>query len=75
MKPHRPAVSVVVPAYEARTVIDEALRSLVAQDLEEPYEVIVVDSGTDEAADYVAAAYPDVRVVRSGRRLWPGQAR
>ncbi|MGZ8692182.1 MAG: glycosyltransferase [Gaiellaceae bacterium] len=74
MKPHRPAVSVVVPAYEARTVIDEALRSLVAQDLEEPYEVIVVDSGRDRCADHVQIHYPGVRIVRSSQRLGVGAA-
>lgn len=70
-----PAASVVICAYNARARIDGALRSLRAQDLAEPFEVIVVDSGQDGTADHLAAAHPDVRVVRSATRLYPGPAR
>jgi glycosyltransferase involved in cell wall biosynthesis len=37
--------------------------------------VIVVDSGDDDAADHVARTYPEVKVVRSARRLYPAAAR
>ena len=70
-----PAISVVVCAYQSRHRIDVALASLAAQDLAEPYEVVVVDSGTDGTAEHLAAAHPDVRVVRSAVRLYPGPAR
>ena len=70
-----PAISVVVCSYRSRTRIDTALRSLRRQDLDQPWEVVVVDSGDDDAADYVAATYPEVRVVRSSRRLYPAAAR
>ena len=46
----RPAISVVVCAYNARERIDIALRSLAAQDLDEPWEVVVAASGTDGTA-------------------------
>ena len=64
----------IVCAYRSRHRIDNALGSLRRQDLEEPWEVIVVDSGDDDAAGYVARAYPEVksRALRapalSGRR-------
>jgi glycosyltransferase involved in cell wall biosynthesis len=74
MPPGRPAISVVVPAYEARTIIDDALASLRAQDLDESYEVIVVDSGSDGCADHVGLHYPEVRIVRSPQRLGVGAA-
>lgn len=70
-----PAVSVVVLAYQARSRIERPLRSLRAQDLAEPYEVILVDSGRDGCADYVSLAYPEVQVIRSAHRLLPGAAR
>src|SRR6184192_3479033 len=70
----RPLASVVVAAYNSRKRIHCALDSLRSQDFEQPYEVIVVDSGSDGCADYVAATYPEVRVVRSARRLYPGAA-
>lgn len=72
---HEPVISAIVPSYRSRRRIDHALRSLRRQDLDEPWEVIVVDSGDDGAADYVTAAYPEVRIVRSTRRLYPGAAR
>lgn len=71
----RPAISVVVCAYNARERIDIALRSLAAQDLDEPWEVVVAASGTDGTAEHVRSAWPDVRVVASEARLLPGQAR
>jgi glycosyltransferase involved in cell wall biosynthesis len=70
-----PAISVVVCSYRSRERIDHALGSLRRQDLDEPWEVIVVDSGDDDAADYVACAYPEVTLVRSARRLYPAAAR
>jgi glycosyltransferase involved in cell wall biosynthesis len=69
-----PAISVVVPAYQARPLIDAALESLLTQELDEPYEVIVVDSGSDGCADHVELHYPRVRIVRSPQRLGAGAA-
>lgn len=70
-----PVISVVVCSYNSRERIRLALDSLRAQDLEEPYEVLVVDSGGDGCAEFLRAAYPEVRVVRSEHRLRPGAAR
>jgi hypothetical protein len=70
----RPVASVVVAAYNSRERIHFALDSLRSQDFKESYEVIVVDSGSDGCASYMAAAYPEVRVVRSAQRLYPGAA-
>jgi len=70
-----PAASVVICAYNSRSRIDRALGSLRDQDLDEPFEVIVVDSGSDGCAEYLAAHHPDVQVVRSTTRLHPGPAR
>lgn len=71
----QPAASVVICAYNSRERIDVALGSLRAQDVAEPFEVIVVDSGSDGCHEYLGSAHPDVRVVRSERRLYPGPAR
>ena len=50
-----PVISVVVLAFQSRHRIDAPLRSLRAQDTGDTWEVIVVDSGDDGTADYVAA--------------------
>jgi GT2 family glycosyltransferase len=70
-----PAISVVVLSYNAHERIDLPLGSLREQTLREPYEVIVVDSGQDGCDAHVAGAYPEVRLVRSERRLSAGAAR
>jgi GT2 family glycosyltransferase len=68
-------VSVVIPAFRSRARIDTPLRSLAAQSLREPYEVIVVASGDDGCAEHVRDRWPDVRVIASPDRLGPGAAR
>jgi glycosyltransferase involved in cell wall biosynthesis len=70
-----PVISVVVLSYNARGRIDIPLQALRGQDIRESYEVIVVDSGADDCACHVAAAYPEARIVRSRARLGPGAAR
>ena len=70
-----PAISVVVLSYNARRRIDLPLASLARQTIDEPFEVIVVDSGTDDCAAHVRATYPAVRVVRSEERLGVGATR
>jgi glycosyltransferase involved in cell wall biosynthesis len=50
----RPVVSVVVPTRDRAAYLDVTLRSLEGQDLSDPYEVIVVDDGSDGAGSDVA---------------------
>jgi glycosyltransferase involved in cell wall biosynthesis len=60
-------VSVVIPTLGRAAYLEAALESLAGQDIEAPYEVIVVDDGsTDRTADVVARA--GVRVVRHPAR-------
>jgi hypothetical protein len=69
------AASVVVLSYQSRGRIDRVLDALRSQDLDEPFEVVLVDSGTDGCGEYVSARYPEVRVLQSPTRLRPGPAR
>jgi cellulose synthase/poly-beta-1,6-N-acetylglucosamine synthase-like glycosyltransferase/spore germination protein YaaH/peptidoglycan/xylan/chitin deacetylase (PgdA/CDA1 family) len=59
-----PAVTVVVPAYNERTVIARTIESLLAQRYAGPLEVLVVDDGSpDGTGDVVAQAFGgDARV-------------
>jgi glycosyltransferase involved in cell wall biosynthesis len=69
-----PRVSVIMPAFNCRAYISEALQSVFSQGIE-AIEVIVVDDGsTDNTGDIAAAFDPRVRVIK-GKNLGPAGAR
>ena len=39
------AVSVIVPVYNREDIIDRAIESLLNQDFDQPYEILVLDDG------------------------------
>jgi lipopolysaccharide/colanic/teichoic acid biosynthesis glycosyltransferase len=51
-----PALSVVVPAYNAAETLGDCLAALAAQAYDAPYEVIVVDDGSTDATAAIARA-------------------
>lgn len=62
----RIAVSVIVPIYNTRPYLEDCIRSILAQQLSEPFEVLLVDDGaTDgcgELCDQLAAGDSRIRV-------------
>jgi glycosyltransferase involved in cell wall biosynthesis len=67
-KPEAPAVSVVVPAFNAAWCVGKAVDSVLAQDFRE-FELIVVDDGSSDDTAQVLARYGDaLRVVRQSNR-------
>lgn len=66
-------VSVIIPARNAAATIGRTLRSLAEQDLGEPYEVLVVDDGSDDETVELAQA-AGARVLHQPQ-LGPGEAR
>jgi len=67
-------VSVVVPAHDAAATLPATLAALEAQEIEAPFEVIVVDDGSKDRTAQLAER-AGVRVVRNRRPLGPGAAR
>ena len=70
-----PRVSVVIPVYNGRRTIGGCLESVLAQETEFPFEIVLADSSNDGTADYVAEHFPSVRLIRLGQRAYPGTAR
>jgi len=68
-------VSIVIPSFQSAATIDACLAGVFAQTADGPFEVIVVDSGTDGAADLVLRNAPAARLVQSDVRLDPAAAR
>jgi peptidoglycan/xylan/chitin deacetylase (PgdA/CDA1 family)/glycosyltransferase involved in cell wall biosynthesis len=66
---------VVVFAYRNERTIQRTVSSLVEQDFDEPFEIIVATSGGDRTAEVVHQHFPDVSVIESPVRLMPGGAR
>ena len=63
-----PLVSVIVPCYRPGLLIDGCLEGLLDQDLDGPYEVIVVDNGSrDDSVEFLREEFPEVRVVSLDR--------
>jgi glycosyltransferase involved in cell wall biosynthesis len=59
--------SIVIPAYNEEAFIGVSLRSLLAQDFADPYEIIVVDNNSSDETARVAMAH-GVVVVREERQ-------
>src|SRR5688572_9095453 len=54
----RPAVAVVVPAYDAASTLDETLRSVRGQTFHD-LEIVVVDDGSTDATAEIAARHAE----------------
>lgn len=58
----RPKVAVVVPARDEAPTIDAALRSLLAQDYQGPFRVILVDDGSSDGTGTIGRRIADPRL-------------
>ncbi len=65
--------SVVIPAYNAEATLGEAIRSILAQSVP-PVEIIVVDDGSKDATQLVAASFGQVVTLIAQANAGPGAA-
>jgi GT2 family glycosyltransferase len=73
--PTSPELTVLIASLNARATIDACLKSLRSQHTQRRFEIILVDSGTDHTADFVASQYPEVKLMHYPYRLYCGDAR
>lgn len=69
-----PAISVVIPVFDAAAYLSDALESVRAQDLTD-YEVLVVDDASTDASGEIASAFDEVRVLRHDDKRGAAAAR
>lgn len=64
---NEPFVSIIIPIYNARNVIEDCLNSVFDIDYKN-FEVIIVDDcSRDKSADFIQKNYPQVKVLRTKR--------
>lgn len=68
-------ISVIIASYNSKATIERCLDSLRHQRTDAEFEVIVVDSSTDETPKVIKRAFPEVTLVRLGERTFQGPAR
>jgi len=68
-------LSAIIIAQNDEAVIERSVRSVSSQICSEPFEVILVTSGSDRTADIVRQAFPSVQVIELDHPALPGEAR
>jgi hypothetical protein len=67
--------SVIVISQNDEATIAESIEAIVTQQCPEPFEVILVASGTDRTAEIVRTQFPQVKVIALPKPALPGEAR
>ena len=72
-----PEITIVIPAYNAAETLPAQLAAVVGQEIDVPFEVVVVDNGSTDATAAIVHAEPDprVRLVVAAERSGPSYAR
>ena len=70
-----PTLTVIVPCYNSERTIRQCLNSIISQQTEVEFDVIVVDSSSDQTARIVEDEFPSVRLIKLNERAFAGVAR
>lgn len=71
----RVRISVIIASYNSKKTIGECLNSLGNQSRKRGVEIIVIDSSTDETAEFVRESFPEVKIFEYMERKYCGDAR
>jgi glycosyltransferase involved in cell wall biosynthesis len=63
-----PAVSVIIPTFNRRGLVQQAIDSVLAQDFDDCELIVVDDGSTDDTAEALAVYGPRIRVLRQPNR-------
>lgn len=67
--------TVIIPSYQSSRTIAACLTGVFAQDTTDSFEVIVVDSSSDETPALIRDQFPQVRLIHLPQQTFPGTAR
>lgn len=70
-----PLISVIIPAYNRKHLLLEALASVSAQTFDDMETIVADDGSTDGTFEAVRREFPGVRYVRSAHTGFPGRVR
>ena len=70
-----PLVRVIVPCYQSERTIRQCLNAIINQQTSVTFDVIVVDSSSDQTAQIVESEFPSVRLIHLNQRTFAGAAR
>jgi GT2 family glycosyltransferase len=70
-----PLVTVIVPCYQSARTIRQCLNAIINQRTAVRFDVIVVDSSSDQTPQIVADEFPSVRLIHLNQRTFAGAAR
>jgi mycofactocin glycosyltransferase len=75
MPSSEPTLTVIVPCYNSERTIRDCLEAIIGQRTSIEFEVIVVDSSSDQTAEIVQREFPSARLIRLTERAFAGVAR
>src|SRR2546428_760297 len=75
MPPSKPTLTVIIPCYNSERTIRQCLNSIISQQTDVEFDVIVVDSSSDQTAQIVEHEFPSVRLIKLNERAFAGVAR
>lgn len=70
-----PLLTVIVPCYQSERTIRECLNAILNQQTSVRFDMIVVDSSSDQTARIVETEYPSVKLIHLNQRTFAGAAR
>ena len=75
MPPSEPTLTVIIPCYNSERTIRQCLNSIISQQTSVEFDVIVVDSSSDQTGQIVEHEFPSVRLIKLKERAFAGVAR
>lgn len=68
-------ISVIIPSYHSQSTITDCVQSILDQEIQEEFEIIIVNSSQDETPKIIRSHFPSVHLIQLEKRVFAGRAR